>query len=733
MAGFILLLAILFIAPYARTQATLEDPPKSAEPGATPDPAQNQNPINISVKIDQSQLKPGHTAKLMITAKLDPGWHIYALTQPPPPRAAKVTIDESGVFKLDGPVQQPKPKVYKDPNFSEPDKPFMSQAFENEVTFTAPIKVASDAKAGAQKLIAKFSYQACDDQTCLRPTTKTLEVETTIVAASVKTTSTVIQAPVKQAESEISLLPKQAPAAAEAPKIVTPQTSSPTPAAATEKPSPAPAATQEPISTMGLGAVKPAAPPTGGASSVSTDENLAKDLRSRGLFGFVWFAVIQGLLALLTPCVFPMIPITVSFFTKRDQKSGGAAVGQAGFFSLGIIFTYTAIGLALAAIAGPTGLTKLASSPWMNLFLTALFVVFALNLFGMFEIRVPTGLVSKLDAQAQAGQMGTMFATILMGVTFTLTSFTCTTAFVGTVLIYATQGQWFWAVVGMLGFATAFALPFFLFALFPRWLSSLPKSGGWLNSMKVVMGFLELAAAFKFLSNVDLVWGWNTVSRNLVLAAWIAIALVAAIYLLGKIQLPHDSPIERLGVARMLFATSFFGVAFFLLIGLFGAPLGELDAWLPPEETNGRAALWRSGGANRSAENVWLENYEAALQKARAENKPVFLNFTGVTCTNCRWMEKNMFPDPQVKKELDRFVLAELFTDRETPEHKVEDDKNAERQSSKFGSAALPLYVIISPDEKALATFPSLTRDKQEFIGFLQRGASRFQQLTARN
>lgn len=746
MAGLILLLAALFVAPRARTQAPHEDPPAGAEAGATPDPAQNQNPVSVSAKIDQSQLKPGQTAKLLIMVKIEPGWHLYALTQPPPPRAAKVTIDESGVFKLDGAVRQPKPKIYKDPNFSEPDKPFMSQAFENEVTFTAPIKVASDAQAGAQKLIAKFSYQACDDQTCLRPTTKTLEVETTIAAASVKAplvkatpTPTPIKAPVKQAAPEISLLTKQAPVPPAPPRIVTPGSSGPAPAAATETPSPAPAAatetssptpaaTQEPIQTMGVVAGNPTPPPTGGVS----DEDLTKDLKSRGLFGFIWFAVIQGLLALLTPCVFPMIPITVSFFTKRDQTSGGAAVGQAGFFSLGIVFTYTAIGLALVAIAGPTGLTKLASSPWMNLVLTALFLVFALNLFGMFEIRVPTGLVSKLDARAQAGQMGQMFATILMGVTFTLTSFTCTTAFVGSVLIYATQGDWFWAVVGMLAFATAFALPFFLFALFPRWLSSLPKSGGWLNSVKVVMGFLEIAAAFKFLSNVDLVWGWNTVSRNLVLAAWIAIAMVAAIYLLGKIQLPHDSPVERLGVPRMLFATSFFGAAFYLLTGLFGAPLGELDAWLPPEETNGRAAVsWRSGGADKSAENVWIENYEAALQKARAENKPVFLNFTGVTCTNCRWMEKNMFPDPMVKKEMGRFVLAELYTDRDTPEHKAEDEKNAERQTTKFKSAALPLYVIISPDEKELASFGSLTRDKQVFIGFLQRGASQFQQQTA--
>jgi len=694
MARLITLLAVLLIAPAS---------------------AQNLNPVTVSAKIDQSQLNPGQTAKLLITAKLEPGWHLYALTQPAPPRAAKVTIDESGVFKLNGAVQQPKPKIYKDPNFSQPgEPPFMSQAFENEVTFTAPIKVADDAQAGARSLIAKFSYQVCDDQTCLRPTTKTFEIETMIAAASVKANP----------------IPTLAPASTPAPQVVL---AVPAPAGQAPAPeAPTPTATPE-VAAIGSG--KTAEPPP--AASVP-DEDMAKDLKNRGLFGFIWFAIIQGLLALLTPCVFPMIPITVSFFTKRDQTATqgatrGAAVGQAAFFSAGIIFTYTALGLALAVVAGPTGLNQLASSPWMNLFLTLLFVIFALNLFGMFEIKIPTGLVSKLDAKAQTGQAGTTFATILMGITFTLTSFTCTTAFVGTVLIYATRGDWFWAVVGMLAFATAFAAPFFLFALFPRWLSSLPKSGGWLNSVKVVMGFLEIAAAFKFLSNVDLVWGWNTVSRNLVLAAWVALALVTAIYLLGKIQLPHDSPVERLGVTRMLFATFFFAVTFYLLTGLLGAPLGELDAWLPPEERN--AAFSRSGSSGdegKSAQNLWIESYDTALQKARAENKPVFLNFTGVTCTNCRWMEKNMFPDPMVKKELDRFVLAELFTDRETAAHQAEDEKNADRQSNQFGSAALPLYAIISPNEKTLAVFPSLTRDKQEFIGFLQRGASRFEQQTAR-
>src|SRR5262245_40107229 len=628
------LFAILFIAANAFAQGLDGEATPAAAKATTSSSPQGPNPVSISAKIDQSQLKPGQTAKVLITAKLEPGWHLYALTQPAPPRAAKVTIDESGVFKLDGPVQQPKPKVYKDPNFSQPgEPPFMSQAFENEVTFTAPVKVAAEAQAGAQKLIAKFSYQVCDDQTCLRPTTKTFEIETMIAAASVKANPTLPPTPeptpsqVKQAAFGVPSM---------VPLTATPKISDPAPKQTLEAPTPTPAptpssgASPEGKTLLAVGENK-TTPPSGAGGS---DDDLAKNLKNRGLFGFIWFAIIQGLLALLTPCVFPMIPITVSFFTKRDQKTSGAAVGQAGFFSFGIIFTYTALGLALAALAGPTGLNRLAASPWMNLFLTALFVLFALNLFGMFEIKIPSGLVSKLDSNAQRGQVGTTFATILMGIAFTLTSFTCSTAFVGTVLIYATRGDWLWAVIGMLGFATAFAAPFFLFALFPRWLSSLPKSGGWLNSVKVVMGFLEIAAAFKFLSNVDLVWGWNTVSRNLVLAAWVALALVTAIYLLGKIQLPHDTLVERLGVLRMLFATTFFAATFYLLTGLFGAPLGEIDAWLPPSES-GKGGLFApkfagTGGSGTDGSSIsWVESYESAMEKARAENKPVFLNFTG--------------------------------------------------------------------------------------------------------
>ncbi len=655
--------------------------------------AQMANPINLSAKLDPNPVKAGQAAKATVTAKIESGWHLYSLTQPAGgPRPTKISIDETGPFKADGKATQPKPKVAADPNFSVPGQPpFMTETFDGEATFTLPIKVAADAPPGNQKLTVKFYFQVCNDHECLPPRTKPLEVDVAIVAANAKLTA--------------SPTPETGP--------------SPSPTS-----SPEAAASPTPNVAIGISEVPPAAPPT----ATGSDEDQAKALKNRGLFGFIWFALIQGLLALLTPCVFPMIPITVSFFTKREKRTSAQAVGQASFFSLGIVLTYTVLGLALAAIAGPAGLQMLAASPWMNLFLTVLFVIFALNLFGMFEIQVPSGLVNKLNARADSKEGGQTFATILMGITFTLTSFTCTTAFVGTVLIYATQGDWFWAIIGMVAFATAFALPFFLFALFPQWLQSLPKSGGWLNSVKVVMGFLELGAAFKFLSNVDLVWGWQTVSRPLVLSAWIAIALAAALYLLGKIQLPHDTSVEHLGVFRMLMATFFLGLAFYFLTGLFGGALGEFDAWLPPSSAKD-FALNRSDG---SAEAKWHETFDEAVQKAKAENRPAFLNFTGVTCTNCRWMEKNMFPDPAVKKELEKFVLAELYTDREdTAEHQKIDEENGKLQAEKFGTVALPLYAIIDANGNILAKFPGLTRDKKEFVEFLQRGASRFQPLTA--
>jgi thiol:disulfide interchange protein len=638
--------------------------------------AQTPNPVSISGKLEPAQVKQGQRAKILITAKIDPGWHLYSLTQGRGgPIATTITIDENNPLKMDGKPQQPKPKRAVDPNFTPPGGPdFITETFDNEVTFTVPVKAATDSPTGALKTFVKIRFQVCDEHQCLPPRTRPVEVDATIIAANTGPSPGPIQ--------------------------IAGTSPSPTPASA---PTVSPSPTNVPATSPGA---RPNTPPE---AIDAADEDTAKSLRDRGLFGYIIFAMGVGLLSLLTPCVFPMIPITVSFFTKREQRTTGEAVRQALIYCFGIIFTFTGLGLALTLIAGPSGINKLAASPWMNLFLTTLFVVFALNLFGMFEIRLPSGFISRLDARSQSR---TVAATLLMGLTFTLTSFTCTAAFVGTVLVAVTQGEWFWPAVGMLAFSTAFAFPFFLLALFPKWMQSLPKSGGWLNSVKVVMGFLELGAAFKFLSNVDLVWGWETVSRNLVLAGWIAIAIVTSVYLLGKFQLPHDTPVQKIGVMRMLTATSFLGLAFYFLTGLFGGNLGEWEAMLPPPQANA----------------AWLASYDEALQKARLENKPVFLNFTGVTCTNCRWMESNMFTEPEVKRELGRFVLAELYTDRET----AEDERNGQLQADKFKTVALPLYAIIDPNGNTLAKFPGLTRDKREFIGFLQRGSNKYQQIAAK-
>jgi thiol:disulfide interchange protein len=674
-------------------------------------PAAAQQKVNWSAKLEPAEVKPGQKAKLLITASIESGWHLYSLTQPAGgPRPTQVTLDENPAFALDGEVRQPKPKVAFDPNFQ-----LNTETFDGTVTFTAPIKVAADAAPGAQKLVAKVRFQVCDEHQCLPPRTKPIEVDVMIAAAN---------APASAAGATPTASPKASPSASPSAK---PSPTAAVSASPTASASPSPDTTNVPaVGSTGGGA---AGGPTGlalprdGATTAGTASSGARR-KSEGLWSYLWLAVGAGFLALLTPCVFPMIPITVSFFTKREHQTRGAAIKQALVYCLGIIFTFTGLGLALAPLLGAAGINRLAVNPWMNLFLTALFVVFALNLFGLFEIRLPSSLLSKLDARAQSG---TIAASLLMGLTFTLTSFTCTFAFVGTALVGATQGEWFWSALGMLAFATAFASPFFLLAVFPHWLRSLPSSGGWLNSTKVVMGFLELAAAFKFLSNVDLVWEWETVSRNLVLAAWIAIAVVTAVYLLGKFQLTYDTPVKSLGVLRMLTATFFLGVAFYLLAGLFGAPLGFLDALLPPAERPGSGAVARgvTGTTSNVAHAKWLESYDEALARAKAENKPVFINFTGVTCTNCRWMETNIIADAEVQKVLGDFVLAELYTDRDRPE----DERNGQLQEQKFGTIALPLYVVVDHNGNELAQQAGLTRDKAEFIRFLQAGAGKFGQL----
>ena len=434
----------------------------------------------------------------------------------------------------------------------------------------------------------------------------------------------------------------------------------------------------------------------------------------QGFFSFVLLAISMGFLALLTPCVFPMIPITVSFFTQQGESKQGKPLKNAIIYTLGIIATFSILGFILALTLGASGANQLASNPWVNLFIAALFIYFALSLFGMYEIEVPQKLRQfSLNQEGRGGVIGTLF----MAVTFTLTSFTCTVQFVGLLLVAASQGQWFWPMIGMIVFSAAFAFPFFFLALFPQYLAKMPKSGGWLNSVKVVMGFLELAAAFKFLSNTDLVWGWGFFSHNAVLAVWAVLMLLVGFYLLGKIQLPHDSPLVSVSVPRLMLSAAFLTFGLYLTSGLFGQRIhGIIYAYLPPIVKADTGAVSTNG--NSMAEDFkWYRDFEKGLSEAKVTSKPVFIDFTGYTCTNCRWMEANIFTKREVKDRFNEMILVQLYTDG-GPNHR----ENQEYEIERFGTAALPFYVIISPNDEIITTFPGMTRDLNNFLDFLDEG-----------
>lgn len=433
---------------------------------------------------------------------------------------------------------------------------------------------------------------------------------------------------------------------------------------------------------------------------------------SQGFWPFLVLALTMGFLALLTPCVFPMIPITVSYFTHQGELEDQNPIKQASVYGLGIIATFTLLGLILAITLGASGANQLAANPWVNLFIGALFTYFALSLFGMYEIQLPSALRQLFQKQeGRGGYIGTLF----MAVTFTLTSFTCTVQFVGLLLVAAAQGQWFWPALGMIIFSAAFALPFFFLALFPQYLARMPKSGGWLNSVKVVMGFLEMAAAFKFFSNTDLVWDWQIFTHTSVLAIWAILMFFTGFYLIGKIQLPHDSKMDTVSVPRMMLSIFFLTFALYLSTGLFGRPIhGLIYSYLPPKLTEEVGMISEVNGGD---EFQWFTELDDAFVEANVSGKNIFVDFTGYTCTNCRWMESNIFTKDEVKKRFEEMVLVRLYTDggnnyREKQQYEID----------RFGTAALPYYVILTPEDDVLAKFPGMTRNLDEFLGFLDKG-----------
>jgi thiol:disulfide interchange protein len=420
---------------------------------------------------------------------------------------------------------------------------------------------------------------------------------------------------------------------------------------------------------------------------------------------YLWLAVTAGAVSLVTPCVFPMIPITVSYFTNQAATDRRRGVTAALVFAAAIIASFTALGLLIALLFGATGVQRFAANPIVNVALAALFVAFALNLFGVYQITLPSRALTALDSAAreQESAGAHIAGAMLMGLTFALTSFTCTAPFVGTVLVTAATGAWRGPAVGMLAYSTVFALPFFVLALLPQWAAKLPRAGRWLVSVKVIMGFLELAAALKFLSNADLVWHWGIFTRDVVLALWISLAGISAAYLLAS------GPGT---VARLAGAAGALGLGVWLATGLTGGGLGDLDSFLPP-----------SAAAERDAYTVNLDwhinDLSAAIALAKHDEKPVFIDFTGYTCTNCRWMEANVFVRADVKAQLNRFALARLFTDGDGPVY----EKQQAYQESRFNTVALPLYAVLAPDGHTVATLPGLTRDPAVFVAFLERSA----------
>ncbi|MCC2671854.1 MAG: Thiol:disulfide interchange protein, partial [Armatimonadetes bacterium] len=459
----------------------------------------------------------------------------------------------------------------------------------------------------------------------------------------------------------------------------------------------------EPKAVGAVGATPPGTPP-GTTPAIPTPTDF------RGLLGFVWLSITMGFLALLTPCVFPMVPITVSFFAKQQETSPGSGIRAAVAYCVGIIGTFTGIGVVMALLFGASSISRFATNPIVNLALAILFVVMAVNLFGGFEIILPSWLVQKSHAGTQRGGL---MGPLLMGLTFTLTSFTCTVAFVGTLLAATTQGNVLWPIVGMLGFSTAFASPFFLLALFPQWLAKLPKSGGWLVTVKAFMGFLELAAALKFLSNTDLVWNLGFITRPVFLAIWFGIAAAAGAYMLGWLRLPHDSG-GKVGPVRAAFGIATLVGAVFCLAGINGRSLGKMAAFLPPDNYGPTAS--RAGAVGEVA---WLQSYEEAVARAKAEGKPLFIDFTGVTCTNCRLMEDQVFKKPEVVEAFKDFVTVQLYTDKETAESK----RYQEMQLKKFGQVTLPLYIVQTPDEQKLGEY-SFNTSVPAFIDFLNTSRS---------
>jgi thiol:disulfide interchange protein DsbD len=626
-----------------------------------------QKYIQLDAKPNKLELKKGDEFKIQLSIKLAKSWYTYSIKEQIGPdgigpSTTEIKIKDNEYFSQIGLPLAPKPKVKYDSSFK-----MKVEHYKESVSFILNAKAKKDFSFATAKTFVNVYIQYCDTTRCLGPE----EIDVAIQNAIAK----------NLAEIEIDTT--------QVAKITA-----------------APNANNSDSKSSN---------PTINTNEVKTDSQKEyEEAINKGVGSFIWLAIGFGIISIFMPCVYPMIPITVSFFTKRSEKATSSGLRDSFIFALGIISTFVFLGIISAFFFGSTdSLTNFAANGWFNLVLAIVIFILALNLFGAFEIQVPTSLTNKLNAKSQGGGLLGIF---LMGLTFSLTSFTCTVPFVSTTIGSASSGNFFYPILGMLVYSSVFAAPFFLLSLFPRVMKSLPKSGGWMNSIKVVFGFLEVAFAIKFLSQADVAWGLEILPREVFIASWVACSCLITLYILGFFRMKLDSAIEKLSGLRVMLAIFFALITIYLFYGISGNMYFQLlNSYLPPYSFNSVASI------NKQIENEdikWIEDYQTGINKAKLENKNVFIDFTGWTCTNCRWMEMNIFPQTDVKELMSKYVLIRLYTDRRNDPTNV---KNKNLQQSRYRSIELPLYVILKPNEDLIAT-SSYSSDKNQFVSFLKKG-----------
>lgn len=668
--------------------------------------AQMASPVKVT-----SQLKEisATEAELVFNATIDAGWHMYSTNVveygPTPTTITFETISgaaTSGVLTPKGTAK----KVYEE--MFEADVYY----FEKSATFVQKLML----DGGPYHVDGYLEYGACNDQSCTPPTKVEFSFDGEGKAKDKSTEATE-----KTESTEPAEQPKDAdPSAPSYPSDSIDATNS---TQATDS-------IQAPLVQSGSAAL------TTDLWAPVIDQLKAyeeKTTTNSSLWQIFLLGLLGGLVALVTPCVWPIIPMTVSFFLKRsgDRKKG---IKDAIIYGISIVVIYLALGLIVTALFGASALNALSTNAVFNIFFFLMLVVFAISFFGAFELQLPASWSTAVDSKAE--KTGGLLGIFLMAFTLTLVSFSCTGPIIGFLLVeVSTSGDILSPAIGMLGFAIALALPFTIFAIFPSWLKSMPKSGGWMNTVKVVLGFIELAFALKFLSVADLAYGWHILDRETFLALWIGLALTLSFYLLGWIKFPHDDPDEKnISVTRYFLSLISLAFAIYMIPGLWGAPLKAVSAFAPPMTT-------QDFNLQPTEVHAKSNDFDMGMQIAKTTNKPVLIDFTGFGCVNCRKMEAAVWTDPQVARIMtDDYVLIQLFVDDKTPleepiivndngqEHKLRTvgDKWSYLQSHKFGANAQPFYVLIDHEGQPLSESYAFDDNVEHYVKFLKNGIEQF-------